>query len=45
VEWPLEVRVLAVCASAAAIASVVAHGIIVACVAAAVLLLIYGLVG
>jgi len=44
-EWPLEVRILAVCASVAAIASVASHGVIIAAVAGAVYLLIAGLVG
>lgn len=43
-EWPLEVRVLAVCASVAAVAITLGHGIIITCVAAAILLVIYGLV-
>lgn len=44
-EWPLEVRVFAVCASVAAIAVTLGHGAIITALAGAILLLIYGLVG
>lgn len=44
-EWPLEVRVLAVCASIAAIATTASHGVIIAAISGAVFLLIIGLVG
>ena len=44
-EWPLEVRILAVCASIAAIASAESHGVIIALLAGAIYLVIVGLVG
>jgi hypothetical protein len=45
VEWPLEARVFAVCASAAAITIVISHGYVIFVLTAAIMLVIYGLVG
>lgn len=44
-DWPLEVRVASVCVALAAIAFTASQGVIISAVAAAILLLIYGLVG